>query len=81
VATTGANTNSPRSIRGACDFLEDTLLPDRGGGRAVPSSLFYDDEVAEAEAQGLPYVLVPRELSREEWIEQYSPKTPDGLNE
>jgi hypothetical protein len=33
---------------------------------------FYYDEVAEAEAQGLPYVLVPRELSREEWIEQYS---------
>jgi hypothetical protein len=23
-------------------------------------------------AQGLPYVLVPRELSREEWIERYS---------
>jgi hypothetical protein len=35
---------------------------------------FYYDEVAEAEAQGLPYVLVPRVLSREEWIERYSPK-------
>ena len=35
---------------------------------------FYFDEEAEAEAQGLPYVLVPRELSREEWIEKYSPK-------
>ena len=22
----------------------------------------------------LPYVLMPRELSREEWIEKYSPK-------
>jgi hypothetical protein len=33
---------------------------------------FYYDEVAEAEAQGLPCVLVPRQLSREEWIEQYS---------
>jgi hypothetical protein len=33
---------------------------------------FHFDEVAEAEAQGLPYMLVPRELSREEWIEQYS---------
>jgi hypothetical protein len=42
---------------------------------------FHFDEVAEAEAQGLPYVLVPRTLSREEWIEQYSPKVPDGLNE
>jgi hypothetical protein len=35
---------------------------------------FYYDEEAEAEAQGLPYVLMPRELSREEWIEKYSPK-------
>jgi hypothetical protein len=33
---------------------------------------FHFDEIAEAEAQGLPYVLVPRELSREEWIERYS---------
>ena len=33
---------------------------------------FYFDEVAEAEAQGLPYVLVPRELSREEWEKKYA---------
>ena len=33
--------------------------------------VFYFDEVAEAEAQGLPYVLVPRELSREEWEKKY----------
>jgi hypothetical protein len=33
---------------------------------------FYYDEVAEAEAQGLPYVLVPRPLSREEWEKKYS---------
>jgi hypothetical protein len=32
---------------------------------------FYYDEVAEAEAQGLPYVLVPRPLSREEWEKKY----------
>jgi hypothetical protein len=32
---------------------------------------FYYDEVAEAEAQGLPYVLVPRQLSREEWEKKY----------
>ena len=32
---------------------------------------FYYDEVVEAEAQGLPYVLVPRELSREEWEKKY----------
>jgi hypothetical protein len=32
---------------------------------------FYDDEVAEAEAQGLPYVLVPRTLSPEEWEKEY----------
>jgi hypothetical protein len=35
---------------------------------------FYPDEVAEAEAQGLPYILVPRVLSEQEWIEKYSPK-------
>jgi hypothetical protein len=39
---------------------------------------FHDDEVAEAEAQGLPYVLVPRTLSREEWIERYSPPPRRG---
>jgi hypothetical protein len=33
---------------------------------------FYFDEEAEAKAQGLPYILVPRELSRKEWIEQHS---------
>jgi hypothetical protein len=32
---------------------------------------FHYDEVAEAEAQGLPYLLVPRELSREEWEKKY----------
>jgi hypothetical protein len=35
---------------------------------------FYFDEEAEAEAQGLPYILVPRVLSEQEWIERYSPK-------
>ncbi len=34
---------------------------------------FHFDEVAEAEAQGLPYILVPRVLSREEWEKEYSP--------
>jgi uncharacterized circularly permuted ATP-grasp superfamily protein len=34
--------------------------------------VFHFDEVAEAEAQGLPYVLVPRVLSRREWIERYA---------
>jgi hypothetical protein len=33
---------------------------------------FYYDEVAEAQAQGLPYVLVPRTLSKQEWIERYA---------
>ena len=33
--------------------------------------VFHPDEVAEAEAQGLPYVLVPRPLSREEWEKKY----------
>jgi hypothetical protein len=39
---------------------------------------FYDDEVAEAEAQGLPYVLVPRVCATsEEWMERYA-KNKDG---
>jgi hypothetical protein len=33
--------------------------------------VFDFDEVAEAEAQGLPYVLAPRTLSREEWEKKY----------
>jgi hypothetical protein len=33
---------------------------------------FYFGEEAEAEAQGLPYILVPRVLSEQEWIEKYS---------
>jgi hypothetical protein len=34
--------------------------------------VFHYDEVADAEAQGLPYVLVPRVLSRREWMERYA---------
>jgi hypothetical protein len=34
--------------------------------------VFHYDEVAEAEAQGLPYVLAPRVLSRREWMERYA---------
>jgi hypothetical protein len=41
---------------------------------------FYFDEEAEAQAQGLPYVLVPRELSREEWEKEYCPKEPRGFS-
>ena len=33
--------------------------------------VFHYDEIAEAEAQGLPYVLAPRVLSREEWEKKY----------
>ena len=40
------------------------------GARARRYSFYYDEE-AEAEAQGLAYVLMPRPLSREEWIEKY----------
>jgi hypothetical protein len=41
---------------------------------------FHPDEVAEAEAQGLPYVLVPRMLSREEWEKKYCVE-PRGMGE
>jgi hypothetical protein len=33
---------------------------------------FHPDEIAEAEAQGLPYVLAPRVLSIREWMERYA---------
>ena len=40
--------------------------------RARPRRYCFDeDEIAEAEAQGLPYVLVPRQLSREKWEKKY----------
>jgi hypothetical protein len=39
---------------------------------------FYFDEEAEAQAQGLPYVLAPRVLSREEWEKKYCPKEPEA---
>jgi hypothetical protein len=42
--------------------------------------VFHYDEVAEAEAQGLPYVLVPRQLSREEWEKEYCIE-PRGMGE
>jgi hypothetical protein len=38
----------------------------------------HDGEIAEAEAQGLPYVLAPRVLSREEWEKKYCPKEPEA---
>ena len=38
---------------------------------------FYFDEEAEAKAQGLPYVLAPRVLSREEWERKHSRQAPD----
>ena len=34
--------------------------------------VFHPDEVAEAEAQGLPYALLPRVLSKREWLERYA---------
>ena len=33
---------------------------------------FHPDEVAEAEGRGLPYALVPRVLSKQEWLERYA---------
>ena len=38
---------------------------------------FHPDEVAEAEAQGLPYALVPRVCSSSrEWMERYAEQLP-----
>jgi hypothetical protein len=39
--------------------------------------VFHPDEVAEAEAQGLPYVLLPRVCSSSrEWMERYAEQPP-----
>jgi hypothetical protein len=45
-------------------------------GASVRRYVFYDDEIAEAEAQGLPYVEAPRQLSKEEWAEKYGGGQP-----
>ncbi len=53
--------------------IERLLAKVEAESRARPRRYcFHFDEVAEAEAQGLPYVLVPRELSREEWEKKYA---------
>jgi hypothetical protein len=39
---------------------------------------FHYDEIAEAEAQGLPYVLAPRVLSSREWMERYAGQPQHG---
>jgi hypothetical protein len=38
--------------------------------------VFHFDEVAAAEAQGLPCILVPRLLSTQEWMEEYGGGQP-----
>jgi hypothetical protein len=40
-------------------------------GERARRYVFHPDEIAEAKAQGLPYVLVPRVLSNQEWMEKY----------
>jgi hypothetical protein len=53
--------------------IERLLAKVEAESRARPRRYcFHFDEVAEAEAQGLPYVLVPRKLSLEEWEKKYS---------
>jgi hypothetical protein len=36
------------------------------------------DEEAEAKVQGLPCILVPKPLSREEWEKKYCPNEPEA---
>ena len=40
--------------------------------------VLYYDEFAEAEAQGLPYILAPRVLSSREWMERYAKQSNDA---
>jgi hypothetical protein len=49
----------------------------RRAGTKARRYAFHSDEVAEAEAQGLPYVLVPRVCSSSrEWMERYAEQPP-----
>jgi hypothetical protein len=65
LATVQRCVEPPLSVWGLYHFWSSSV----GGPRAW--YVFHYDEVAEAEAQGLPYVLVPRQLSREEWEKKY----------
>jgi hypothetical protein len=59
--------------------IERLLAKVEAESRARPRRyVFHYDEVAEAEAQGLPYVLVPRVLSRREWMERYAGQPQHG---
>ena len=61
--------------------IERLLATSRPNSRASARPhryCFYFDEEAEAKAQGLPYMLVPRELSREEWEKKYCPREPEA---
>jgi hypothetical protein len=44
---------------------------EQAGGARARRYVFYFDEIAEAQAQGLPCILVPRLLSTQEWMEEY----------
>ena len=47
------------------------VKPEQARSARARRYVFHPDEVAEAEAQGLPYALLPRVLSSREWIARY----------
>src|SRR4249920_1272972 len=61
----------PTALRIECLLARVEAEVARRGLRARRYA-FHPDEVAEAEAQGLPYVLLPRVLSKREWLERYA---------
>ena len=70
-----------RHISAAPFALSVSAGQGRGRSRAprasgAPVRLSYPDEVAEAEAQGLPYALLPRILSRREYDDMESSPRP-----
>jgi hypothetical protein len=71
----------PAPMKPSALRIERLLAKVEAESRARPRRYcFHFDEVAEAEAQGLPYVLVPRQLSREEWEKKYCIE-PQGMGE
>jgi hypothetical protein len=59
-----------RSMKARIEKLEQVRKPTR-------RYVFYTDERDAAEAQGLPYILVPRPCATaEEWMAIYGPRDP-----
>jgi Rps23 Pro-64 3,4-dihydroxylase Tpa1-like proline 4-hydroxylase len=67
--TSGPATMKPSALR--IERLPTKVEAELAFSARTRRYVFHFDEIAAAEAQGLPYVLVPRVLSNREWMEKY----------